>query len=138
MDQSRKTLRWRALASLMLALLVGCAPAAGGWGGGGGIYTTQWGVESVVPASVERAASATRQAFDQLRIHHATLGAGQGNDDGDKQEIDGTAKDRAISVTLEPQGKGSTRVQVIAKWSAVGLDKDFARAVLDKIVAFSR
>lgn len=138
MDESRKALPWRALACLVPALLMGCAPATGGWRGGGGIYSTQWGVESVVPASVERAVSATRQAFDQLRIRQARPGAGQGTDDADTREIDGIAKDRDVRVTLEPEGRGSTRIQVTANWSAVGVDKDFARAVLDKIVAFSR
>ena len=45
---------------------------------------------------------------------------------------------KSLVTTLKPEGTSSTRVQVVAKKSAVTWDKDFARAVLDKIVAFSR
>src|SRR5437773_10892762 len=58
------TLRtWAAVSAA--ALLAGCMVAAAGAGAGGGIYFTQRGVESVVPATVERAAAATATAFDQ-------------------------------------------------------------------------
>ena len=125
---------WAAAGVAILA--AGCVVAAAGAGAGGGIYFTQRGVESVVPASVERAAAATTQAFDQLHIRQTKVETAQ-DDAGERREIDGTAGDRDIAVTLKPEGKSSTRVQVVAKKSAVTWDKDFARAVLDKIVAFS-
>jgi len=118
-------------------LAAACVVAAAGAGAGGGIYFTQRGVESVVPASVDRAAAATQQAFDQLKIKPTKSTSEQG-ENGEQREIDGTANDRDISVSLKPEGKNSTRVQVVAKKSAVTWDKDFARAVLDKIVAYSR
>ena len=43
-----------------------------------------------------------------------------------------------VRVTLAVEGNNTTRVQVVAKRSAVTWDKDFARSVLDKIVAYSR
>ncbi|HVH68625.1 MAG TPA: hypothetical protein VM716_12225 [Gemmatimonadales bacterium] len=41
-------------------------------------------------------------------------------------------------MTLQPEKTGSTRVQVVAKTGAVSWDKDFARTVMDHIVAHSR
>jgi hypothetical protein len=111
--------------------------AAAGAGAGGGIYFTQRGVESVVPATVERAAAATNQAFDQLKVRQMKSQVEQG-EDGEKREIEGTAGDREVSVTLKAEGTNATRVQVVAKRTAVTWDKDFARSVLDKIVANSR
>src|SRR5437899_461092 len=57
---------WAAVSAA--ALLAGCMVAAAGAGAGGGIYFTQRGVESVVPATVDRAAAATATAFDQLKV----------------------------------------------------------------------
>ena len=126
-----------AAASPAALLLAGCLVAAAGAGVGGGIYFTQRGVESVVPATVERAAAATNQAFDQLKVRQTKSQVEQG-EDGEKREIEGTAGDREVSVTLKAEGTNATRVQVVAKHTAVTWDKDFARSVLDKIVANSR
>jgi len=57
---------------------------------------------------------------------------------GEQRHIEGTGRDRDVSVTLKPEGTGSTRIQVVAKASAVTWDKDFARQILDKIVVYSR
>lgn len=114
-----------------------CVVAAAGAGAGGGIYFTQRGVESVVPASVDRAAAATKQAFAELKIRQTKAQAEQADNGGEKRELDGTAADRDVTVTITSEGK-HTRVQVVAKKSAVTWDKDFARSLLDKIVAYSR
>ena len=136
MRRTNTTRSWAA-ASAAALLLAGCVVAAAGAGAGGGIYLTQRGVESVVPATVERAAAATNQAFDQLKVRQVKSQVEQG-EDGEKREIDGTAGDREVSVTLKAEGTNATRVQVVAKRTAVTWDKDFARSVLDKIVANSR
>ena len=126
-----------AAASAAALLLAGCVVAAAGAGAGGGIYLTQRGVESVVPATVERAAAATNQAFDQLKVRQVKSQVEQA-EDGEKREIEGAAGDREVSVTLKTEGTNATRVQVVVKRTAVTWDKDFARSVLDKIVANSR
>jgi len=76
-------------------------------------------------------------AFDQLKVRQTKSQVEQG-EDGEQREIEGSAGDREVSVTLKPEGKNGTRVQVVAKRTAVTWDKDFARSVLDKIVANSR
>jgi len=128
--------RWAVAAAAGL-VLTGCVVAAAGAGAGGGIYLTQRGVESVVPVPVDRAATATRQAFDQLKIRQTKSQIEQG-EQGEGRQVEGTAGDREISVSLKTETGSSTRVQVVAKKSAVTWDKDFARAVLDHIVANSR
>jgi uncharacterized protein DUF3568 len=136
MRRSNTTLS-RAAASSAALLLAGCVVAAAGAGAGGGIYFTQRGVESIVPATVERAATATTQAFGQLKVRQTKSQVEQG-EEGEKTQIEGTAGDREVSVTLKAEGQNTTRVQVVAKRTAVTWDKDFARSVLDKIVANSR
>jgi hypothetical protein len=73
-----------------------------------------------------------------LKIRQTKTNTQQDADGKAKQELDGATSDRDISVTLKSEGQSSTRVQVVAKKSAVTWDKDFARAILDKIVAYSR
>ena len=118
-------------------MLGACVVAAAGAGAGGGIYLTQRGAESVVPMTIDRAVAATKQAFAELKIRETKSSTELGAD-GEKHEVGGTAGDREISVTLNTESPRTTRVQVVAKRSAVTWDKDFARAVLDHIVAHSR
>ncbi len=137
MRRTGSTLRTWGGASAAALVLAGCVVAAAGAGAGGGIYLTQRGVESVVPATVERAAAATTEAFNQLKVRQTKSQVEQ-REGGEEREIEGTAGDREVSVTLKPEGNSGTRVQVVAKRTAVTWDKDFARSVLDKIVANSR
>ncbi len=130
---------WSMLRALPVTVLSACVVAAAGAGAGGGIYLTQRGVESVVPVTVDRAASATDKAFADLKIRRTQLKTEQGDQYGpQKEEVQGTADDRDITVTLNFDSPNSTRVQVVAKKSAVTWDKDYARTILDKIVAYSR
>ena len=118
-------------------ITTGCVVAAAGAGAGGGVYFTQRGVESLVAAPVDRASAATEQAFRQLGIRQ-TKTAVEKQEGQDKREIDGAATDREVAVTLTSAAQGSTRVQVVAKKSAVTWDKDFARSILEKIVALAK
>src|SRR3989442_16039595 len=132
-----KGVRWAVIG--LSALVAGCLVAAAGAGAGGGIYFTSRGAEGVVPASVERAATATDQAFDHFKIRKTKVAAEQ-SDQGQQREISGTAADRKedVTVTLRAEGQGSTRIQVVARKSPVTWDKSFARAVLEQIVNLER
>jgi hypothetical protein len=121
----------------LTAFAAGCLLAAAGAGAGGGIYFTERGVESTVPASVDRATAAARQAFDELKVTPTKRSAEQAADGAERRKLDGTAAGRDVSVTLTSQGN-STRVQVVATTSAVTWDKEFARNLLNRIVANSR
>src|SRR5207247_10663871 len=109
MRRTGTTLRtWAAVSAA--ALLAGCMVAAAGAGAGGGIYFTQRGVESVVPATVERAAAATTDAFNQLKVRQTKSQVEQG-EDGEQREIASTASDREVRVMLKPEGQHGTRRQ---------------------------
>src|SRR5437773_12066296 len=127
MRRTGTTLRtWAAVSAA--ALLAGCMVAAAGAGAGGGIYFTQRGVESVVPATVERAAAATTDAFNQLKVRQTKSQVEHGVD-GEHREIEGTAGDREAIVTLKPEGNNGTSLQVDAKRTAVAWAKDCVRSV---------
>ena len=123
---------------ILLALpltLGGCLFAAAGAGAGGGIYFNDRGVGSVVTAPVAKASSATEQAFHEMGINQKKSSTEQ-EGQKDKREIDGSTADRDITVTIQTEGTGS-RIQVVARKSAVTWDKDFARTILQRIVALS-
>ena len=124
-------------AALGLAVLVmgGCVFAAAGAGAGGGIYYSGRGVESIVTTPVDRTYSAAEQALDQLGIQRTKTSAEQ-EGASDRREIDGASADREVTVTLLTEGSG-TKIQVVARKSAVTWDKDLARAILARIVALT-
>src|SRR5512135_1144769 len=137
MSADRERAKRAGLAALGLALLGmgGCVVAAAGAGAGGGIYYSGRGVESVVTTPVDRTYSAAEQAFAQLGIHQTKTSAEQ---EGalDRREINGASADREVTVTLVTEGSG-TKVQVVARKSAVTWDKDLARTILARIVALT-
>src|SRR5207245_8447627 len=125
----RKT-RLRAWAAAALAggtLAAGCVVAAAGAGAGGGIYFTQRGAESVVPATVDRAAAATKQAFTELKIRETKSEVQHVDNGGEKREIEGSAADRDVAATIKSAGQ-TTAVHVVAKTGAATRAKDRRRA----------
>jgi hypothetical protein len=113
----------------------GCLFAAAGAGAGGGIYFNDRGVGSVVTAPVAKATSAAQQTFQEMGINQKKTSTAQ-EGEKDKREIDGATADRDVTVTIQTEGTGS-RVQVVVRKSAVTWDKDFARTILQRIVALS-
>lgn len=133
--------RWRRRGAVGVGLplfATSCLLAAAGAGAGGGIYFTERGVASVVPVSMDRAAAATKQTFDELKVRQ-TKASSEQQTSGERRELDGAVRDRDVSVTLTVDStKTATRVYVVAKTSAVTWDKDLARTILERIVAYSR
>jgi hypothetical protein len=114
----------------------GCVLAAAGAGAGGAVYVGDRGVESVVAAPVEKVYGATRTAFRDLGITESKTSNEQ--DGGvEKRVVAGSITDREVTASLKTQGSG-THVEVIVKKTAVTWDKDFARKVLEKVVALSK
>jgi hypothetical protein len=114
----------------------GCILAAAGAGAGGAIYFTDRGAESVVAAPGGPVVEATRATFRELGIRE-TKTSEERDGATEKRSVEGSATDRDVSVSLATE-RGSTRVHVVVRKSAVTWDKDFARAVLEKIVARSQ
>src|ERR1041384_6835159 len=121
------------------ATLAGCLVAAAGAGAGGGIYYSERGAEGLVPVSIEQATVATRRVFGQFKIAETKVTA-ESSEGEERGEIAGTSSSRNedITVTLTAEGSGSTRVQVVARKTAVTWDRDYARKILQEIVANAR
>lgn len=137
MRADRELTKRAGLAICGLAVLVmgGCIFAAAGAGAGGGIYYSGRGVESIVTSPVDRTYSAAEQAFAQLGIRQTKTSTEQAGA-SDRREINGASADREVTVTLLTEGSG-TKIQVVARKSAVTWDKDFARTILARIVALA-
>jgi hypothetical protein len=114
----------------------GCLVAAAGAGAGGAVYVGDRGVESVVAASVDRAYDATVRAFRELGV---TEGKSSSERDGGtaRRELEGSTGDRNVTVKVRTEGAGA-HVEVVAYKSAVTWDKDFARRILERIVALAQ
>lgn len=110
----------------------GCIIAAAGAGAGGGIYFTSRGVESVMPQPLEQVAAATDRAFATLEIQRTGL---EIDDERERRVYRGEPAEGEpdVTVTLEAEESGSTRVEVTARMSAITWDKDYARTVIEKI-----
>ncbi len=110
------------------------------WGGiagaGGAIYVADRGTESQIAQPIGRVYDATQQVFKELTItEKRTVNEQDGG--VTKRTLEGTTSDRDVSVSLKTEGSG-THVEVLVKKSAVTWDKDFARTILDRIVALSK
>jgi hypothetical protein len=124
----------RGLVAVIAVLgLGGCAAAAAGMGAGAAIYVTDRGVESVVAAPIDKTYEAARKVFQDFGITENKTGTEQ-KDGVETRSLSGKTSDRDVDVNLKTEGPG-TKVDVVVKKSAVTWDKDFAREILNKIVA---
>ena len=125
--------RWAVL-TLVLALAPGCfAAAVAGAGAGTGIYLTSQGAGSIVNGSMSEVAGRTRQVFSDMGIQVAE----QTTETGEKIEFVGKSGDLDVKVKIEPEGAGTTEVDVSARRNLVEWDKAYAQQVLKRIVARS-
>ena len=118
------------LAILAILLFSGCILAAAGAGVGGAVYVSDRGAESVIQTSGEHAADATERAFKDYEVTRTQYRL---KDEDDTRQIKGkTADERLdVTVTIEPEGDGFSKVKITASTSAVTWDRDFARALLE-------
>ncbi|MGH7540036.1 MAG: DUF3568 family protein [Gemmatimonadota bacterium] len=128
--------RGAALAALAALGAGGCVVAGAGAGAGGAVYLTSRGVESVITAPLASVASATERAFADLEIRRTGLEI----DDEDGSRVyrgEPEEGDPDVTVTLESEESGSTKVEVTARTSVVTWDKEYARRVIERIVDLS-
>lgn len=123
------TSAWALLAPLVGA---GCFLFAAGAGAGGAIYFSDRGVESLVAAPADQVRAAAVRTFEELGIAESRTSVER---DGGavRHRLEGSTAEREITVTLRTEGD-ATRVEVIARRSAITWDKDFARQILERIV----
>lgn len=131
---------YRLLPTTLLATVTftssSCVVAAAGAGAGSAVYVSERGVESQVPASVERTSAAVRQVFREMGVTEKKVGT-ETDEGKEKRTFDGWTADRDLTVTVSTQGDGSM-VSVVARHDTVIWDRKLARTVLQKIVEQSR
>lgn len=116
-----------------LGVITGCLVAAAGAGAGGAIYFTERGTESVLAAPVARVYDAARETFQEQGISETKTSTEQ-EGGGERRQLEGAKGDTEVTVTIRTEGSGS-KVEVVARKSPVTWDKDFAKSVLESIVA---
>ena len=122
--------------SLALALAAGgagCVVAAAGAGAAAAVHLSDRGAETLISADVPKTEAAARKAFTDLGISE-TKTRSESSGDSEKRILDGTSPDREITVTISKDGDRS-KVEVVARKSAVTWDKDYAREIIQKIIS---
>jgi hypothetical protein len=110
-----------------------CAAAAvAGAGAAGAVYFTTRGVESTVNGSVENVASRAQIAMSQMDI---PVTGSKVEKSGAHREFSGTKGELDITVTLDRNDDRTTKVEVTARRNLVEWDKDYAKKLLDSIIA---
>jgi hypothetical protein len=117
------------------AVLAGCAAAAAGAAGAAtGIYITSRGASGIVEGSVDDVARRTEQVFAEMGI--TVTGREIETENGRREiEIKGETADLDVKADIESETATSSRIHVEARKSAVEWDQDFAKAVVERIVA---
>ena len=114
----------------------GCVVAAAGAGVGGAVYLTDRGAESIVSADGPTAQDAAEKAFADYEISRTDLIV---QDDRERRQLKGrSADDRLdVTVTIEREKDGLSKVKITAATSAVTWDRDFAKQLLERIVEYT-
>jgi hypothetical protein len=122
---------WIVLLGSVSGATGGCASAAARApaGAGAAIYTSDQGATSLVGGTLDRAARATRRAFDDLGI-----GTTEVETRHDERDFTGSKGDLEVKAKLKVVS-GGTQIDVSARKNAVEWDKQSARQVLARIVS---
>jgi hypothetical protein len=87
----------------------------------------------MVNTSVKQTAEAVRKAFTEFHITETKARSEQESGET-TQVLEGTTPDREVKVTIAAEG-GTSKVDVVARKSAVTWDKDRAKAILEQVVS---
>lgn len=109
----------------------GCLAAAAA-GAGGGIYFSGHNAEAIVDRPVS---AMVARAEAVLRAENVAITESSTQESGDKREMKGTQGDLDITVSVEREEGGATKVRVSARKNLVSWDDDYARELLAKIIA---
>ncbi|HKA86639.1 MAG TPA: hypothetical protein VKE22_03200 [Haliangiales bacterium] len=124
--------RW-AIAIAALGLLGGCvAAAAAAAGAGTGIYLTSRGHESVIVGTTENVEARSRAAMAELGINVTEYSS---KDGGDSRTLKGHVREEDVTIEMRRDSPTTTKTEVTARKNLVEWDKDYAKEVLNKIIA---
>ncbi|MFL5814479.1 MAG: DUF3568 family protein [Bdellovibrionia bacterium] len=113
--------------------LTGCAAAALGGaaaGAAGAVAYSDRGAKSDVKGDTQSINQKAEAVFSDLSIQ--TTGT-QSKENGER-ELTGKSGDKEITIQMSPAANGTTHVEVVAKEGTVKWNKDYAKALLSKIV----
>jgi 6-phosphogluconate dehydrogenase (decarboxylating) len=129
------TIARAALALVPLCLgLGGCAAVAAGAGAAAAIAYSERGVSSKVEGSPAQVFQRSQAVFRDLGITETGHEMG---DTGSEHELKGRRGDLEVTVDMHRENDTLTSVDVYAQKSAVEFDRDYARQVLEAIIARS-
>lgn len=120
-----------AIAAGLAGPVTGCVAAAAA-GAAGAIYATTRGVESLVNGSVDEVTARARTVMGEMDI--APSGEETHTAEA-KHELRGKHGDLDVTIAMERSDSATTKVEVAARKNLAEWDKDYARQVLEKIVA---
>ena len=130
-----KGLQAAALALVPFCLVLGgCAAVAAGAGAAAAIAYSERGVSSKVEGSPAQVFQRSQAVFRDLGITETGHEMGE---TGTEHELKGRRGDLEITVDMHRENDTLTSVDVYAQKSAVEFDRDYARQVLEAIIARS-
>jgi hypothetical protein len=112
------------------AVVGGCVAAAAA-GAAGAVYATTRGVESLVARPIDQVATTAGSVMRSMDIAQDASSTENG---GGTRELKGKHGDLDVTVHMEQQDTGTTKVEVYARKNLAEWDKDYARTVLERIV----
>jgi hypothetical protein len=127
-----RTIAWCLALTLTPLTVSGCFLVAAGAGAAGAIAFTNRGAQSDVAGSVDEVFARATTAFEGAGIRETGRST---EESGTKRRLVGSKGELEVTVELERSTSTTTRVEVIARKSAVEYDKDLAKDVLGRILA---
>ena len=109
----------------------GCFLVAAGTGAAGAIAYTNRGATSVVAGTVDQVFDRGVSAFQQAGITETGRST---EDSGRQRRLIGTKGEYEVTAELSRSTDSTTKVEIIARKSAVEYDKELAKDILNRIV----
>ena len=111
---------------------MGCAVAALGGGAAGGVAYSDRGAQADVKGNVNQVAKNTQEVFQKMGIQSTGT---QMKNSGSERDLDGKSGNNNVSVQITSTGPQSSHVEVISKDGTLSWNKDYAKQVVERIVA---
>lgn len=129
-----KVVRVALLLALIPAAQACAAAVAAGAGAGAAIAYSERGVSSKVEGSVDQVFQRSRAVFQEMGI---TETAQDADTQGTERELQGRSGDLEVTVDIKRENDTLSSVEVFAQRTTVDWDRDYARDVLQRIIARS-
>ena len=129
-----RTIRWLLVLALA-APLSGCLLAAAGAGAGAAVYLTSRGASSVVQAGIDDVFARAEAVFEDVGVGETGRST---EDSGAERRLLGRQGELEITVEMHRETMSTTKVEVYVRRNAVEWDRDYARSLLDRIIARGR